>query len=288
MISRRENKADLHMHTLASDGGYSPSELVRKCAEANVTLIAITDHDTTSGLPEAAKEAARHGLSFVNGIELSTRFNEESIDILGYGIDPSDASLQDKLAFHRNQRMKRMTEMIGKCREQGFEITEEDVKKFVTGDTYSRPHLAKALEAKGYVRNVADAFDRFIGYGRPCYVQKAEEMDPREAIQLIHSAGGAAVLAHPVYYQLDDEVQKWVRLYGLDGIEIYHRDHSEKDIARFKKLAEQIEQDQSCSLFRTGGSDFHHESYGRTGEEIGLTKLPFEYARSLADAFNVK
>lgn len=281
MINEREAKADLHMHTLASDGGYRPAELVQKCAEARLSLIAITDHDTTSGLAEAAEEAALRGLSFVNGIELSTRFNGESIDILGYGIDPANKELQEKLAFHRNKRIQRMEAMIKRCRENGLEIEAADVTDYVTGDTYSRPHLAKALIEKGYVRDVADAFDRYIGYGRPCYVEKADEMLPAEAIALIHAAGGVAVLAHPVYYDLDSAVSEWVTLYGLDGIEIYHRDHGPEDIARFEALAERIEFEHDCSLFRTGGSDFHHESYGRIGEEIGQTKLPYKHAEFL-------
>ena len=280
-------KADLHMHTTASDGGYEAVTLVQKCSEAGLHLISVTDHDTTEALAPAAAEAEKCGIRFIDGIELSTRYDGKSVDILGYGIDPDSASLQEMLAFQRDSRVARMKDMITLCREQGMLISEEEVCSFVTGETYSRPHLAKALVAKGYVSNVSEAFALYIGYGKPCYVHKRDEMSPAQAIRLIHEAGGAAVVAHPVFYEIDHVIPEWVKQYGLEGIEVYHRDHDNEAIARFSGLADQIDRTQQVSLLRTGGSDFHHESFGRDGEEIGATKLPCAQAEAMLTKLNI-
>lgn len=273
--------ADLHMHSTASDGAYSQVDLVTKAAEAGLTMISLTDHDTTNGLASARETAKQLGLDFINGLELSTRFHGTSVDILGYGIDPESDTLQKTLIFHRERRLERMRIMIRKCQKQGMRIEEKDVFQYVTGDTYSRPHLAKALVDHGYASSVSDAFKRHIGYNRPCYAFKEEEMHPEEAIRVIHDAGGVAIIAHPVFYDLDDEIPSLFYDYHLDGIEVFHRDHDKQTIERFSRLAKQIEDSLGHWVFKTGGSDFHHESFGRKGEELGLTKLPFEEANRL-------
>ncbi|WP_280771908.1 PHP domain-containing protein [Salipaludibacillus daqingensis] len=276
-------KADIHMHSTCSDGGYTPEQLMGKCAKAGLSIVSLTDHDTTAGLEQASKIAEKHEMTFINGIELSTRTEGVSVDILGYGFNIDDQSLQKTLAFHRDKRKARMDEMIGKCQEYDLHVTIDDVKKQVTGETYSRPHLAKALISKGYVETVSEAFDKFIGYGKPCYVLKEEEMKPQEAISLIHQAGGVAIVAHPVFYNLDDHIYSWFEQYGLDGIEVYHRDHHPTHVERFRKLAQKVENDRKENIFKTGGSDFHHESFGRVGEELGITKLPYHEAERLSD-----
>lgn len=276
--------ADLHMHSTASDGGYSQVDLVKKAASAGLTMISLTDHDTTNGLNQARKTAHEHGLDFVNGLELSTRFQGTSVDILGYGINPDSAELQKTLAFHRERRLDRMRIMIRKCKDQGMKIEEKDVFEYVTGDTYSRPHLAKALVEHGYAQSVGDAFNRYIGYNRPCYAFKEEEMHPEEAIRVIHEAGGVAIIAHPVFYDLDKLIPSWFHDYNVDGIEVFHRDHDEKTVERFTHLAKKVEDSLGRAIFKTGGSDFHHESFGRKGEELGLTKLPFDEANRLFEA----
>jgi len=290
MSSSNENtfilKADIHMHSTCSDGGYTPDELMKKCAEAGLTIVSLTDHDTTAGIEQARKVAEKYQMTFINGIELSTRIEGKSVDILGYGFDIDDQTLQATLAFHRNMRKARMDEMIMKCQEHGLHISIEDVKEQVTGETYSRPHLAKALINKGYVDSVSEAFDKYIGYGKPCYVLKENEMIPEEAISLIHQAGGVAIVAHPVFYDLDDHIFNWFEMYGLDGIEVFHRDHDASHIDRFKKLADKVDYQRHEAIFKTGGSDFHHESFGRVGEEIGLTKLPYDEALRLSEFLN--
>ncbi|AOM83064.1 PHP domain-containing protein [Salisediminibacterium beveridgei] len=273
--------ADLHMHSTASDGAYSQVELVSKAAAAGLTMISLTDHDTTTGLASASETAKKLGLDFINGLELSTRFCKTSVDILGYGVQPDCTALQKTLAFHRERRLERMRTMIRKCQDQGIRIEETDVFQYVTGDTYSRPHLAKALVDHGYADTVGDAFKRYIGYNGPCYAFKEDEMHPEEAIRVIHEAGGVAIIAHPVFYDLDEEIPALFHDYNLDGIEVFHRDHDAKTVERFSCLANRIETSLGHAIFKTGGSDFHHESFGREGEELGLTKLPFEEANRL-------
>ncbi|MCR6096199.1 PHP domain-containing protein [Salipaludibacillus agaradhaerens] len=279
-------KADLHMHSTASDGGYSPSEVVRLCAKGELDLISLTDHDTTTGIAEAKRSAAYYNIRFIPGIELSTRINDQSVDILGYGIDVTDHQFQETLAFHRHKREQRMVRMIEKCRDHDLHISLEDVEAQVTGETYSRPHLAKALIKKGYGASVQEIFERYIGYGKPCYVMKEKEMLPQEAIRVIHEAGGVAIVAHPIYYDIDESIFKWCIEDGLDGIEVYHRDHPPHAIARFRRLTERIEETLGKSILKTGGSDFHHEDFGREGERLGVTKLPFQEAEKLWERCN--
>ncbi|MBM7094320.1 MULTISPECIES: PHP domain-containing protein [Alteribacter] len=277
-------KADLHMHSTYSDGGYDPLELVEKCARGGLTVIALTDHDTTGGLEAAQKQARKHGIRFVPGIELSTRAKGgRSVDILGYNFRPEDEAFQETIAYYRSMRKGRMEEMIQKCQSAGMDIEWSDILPHVTGHTYSRPHMAKALVDKGYAKTVKDAFDKYIGYGRPVYVPKKEELTPEEAISVLQKAGGIAVVAHPVFYDIDDQIEEWAKDAGLDGVEVYHRDHSEKAIERFSSLCDKIERESGRKMLRTGGSDFHHESFGREGEELGITKLPNEHAEQFLE-----
>ncbi|UTR14949.1 PHP domain-containing protein [Salipaludibacillus sp. LMS25] len=279
-------KADLHMHSTTSDGGYSPSEVVRLCSKGELDLISLTDHDTTKGIAEAKKSAEYYNIRFIPGIELSTRLNGQSVDILGYGINVTDSHLQETLAFHRSKREQRMAKMVEKCRKHDLDVTFDDVEAQVTGETYSRPHLAKALIKQGYGETVQEIFERYIGYGKPCYVMKEKEMSPQEAIKLIHEAGGVAIVAHPIYYDIDEAIFTWCMEDGLDGIEVYHRDHPPQVIERFNRLAERVEKALGKSLLKTGGSDFHHEDFGREGEQLGVTKLPFHEAEKLWDLCN--
>jgi 3',5'-nucleoside bisphosphate phosphatase len=271
-------KADLHMHSTVSDGGYDVPALIKKCAEAGLTVISLTDHDSTDGVENAGKLAEFYGIKLIAGIELSTRLHGQSIDILGYGIDIYHPHLQEKLQFHRDKRIARMHEMINQCNRAGLEITFEEVEKEVTGVTFSRPHLANALIKKGYGTSVNNIFSEYIGYGKPCYVHKEDEMSPEEAMEVIHRAGGVAVAAHPVYYDIDKHLTRWLEEKKLDGVEVYHRDHDDKTRKRFNKLVNEAEKRSGIKFFRTGGTDFHHESYGRSGEIIGDSLLPYEEA----------
>lgn len=272
---------DLHMHSTISDGGYSPCTLVKKCAEAGLQMISLTDHDSTGGLEEAKKTADESGIICIPGLELSTEIDGQSIDILGYGIQPTDKKLQQKLQFHRSKRHERMEKMIEKCAQSGVAVSMADVEKHITGYTYSRPHLAKALIEAGYAADMQEAFAKYVGEGKPCYAPKEEEMHPLEAMQLIREAGGVSIIAHPVYYQIDEKIMDWLTEGNLDGVEIFHRDHEAQDRNRFEKITAAAEKLTGKRFFRTGGTDFHHESFGRKGEVIGCSPLPESEAEFL-------
>ncbi|MDG5789925.1 PHP domain-containing protein [Evansella sp. AB-P1] len=280
---KKQSLADLHMHSTASDGGYPPEELMKKCINGKLEIVALTDHDTTSGVQVAKEIVEKHGIKFITGIELSTRFKGKSVDILGYGIDSRNEILLNKLSHQLQMRRERMVRMIEKCQEIGMPIHLKDVEKEAKGDTLSRPHLAQVMVNHQIVPNIKEAFNLYLTPGKPCYEVKEEEMTPQQAIQLIHQAGGIAVVAHPIFYSIDEDILRWVVEDGLDGIEVYHRDHDKDAIERFYALASEAEYKLGKRIFKTGGSDFHHESFGREGEIIGKTKLPFEEAEYLFD-----
>ncbi|MFC4735704.1 PHP domain-containing protein [Bacillus daqingensis] len=269
--------ADFHCHSTCSDGFLSPEELVIKQWQAGVTIMSLTDHDTTEGLEKARMTCREKGITFINGIELSASFNGVSVDILGYGFDETSTILQTYLKRMRDDRTDRMERMLELCRKQGASLTKENVLQFVTGSVPARPHLAKALVHYGFAHSIQDAFSRYVGSSAPCYVPKREEVHPLEAASLIQEAGGFSVIAHPVYYGLDPAVSEWLRDCRLDGIEIYHRDHHAEDIVRYQKMAEEAETD-SRLLLKTGGTDYHHESFGRPGESLGASPLPYKEA----------
>ncbi|WP_026672124.1 PHP domain-containing protein [Alkalihalobacterium bogoriense] len=278
-----EKNSDLHMHSTASDGGYSPSELVRKCKEQGLTIISLTDHDTVAGVSEAIETGQAFGIKVIPGIEFSTKAKGKSVHIIGYGIDISDKALLHMLEQQRIQRRNRLDVILSKLHQVGITMQADDVLQFVDGGSIGRPHVAKALIQKGYVTDVAEAFDRYLAEGQPCYVSKEKEMTPEEAFTWIHQTGGVAIVAHPVYYGLDELIEEWVREKQLDGIEVYHRDHTQADVIHYEQFTLRLEQTYDVQLLRTGGSDFHHEEYGRKREPLGVTRLSNEFAMQLME-----
>jgi len=252
---------DLHTHTIASDGMNSPSVNVQLAKKAGLSGLAITDHDTISGVEEAIEEGKRIGIQVVPGVEISTVAGGQDIHVLGYYIDIHDSTLLHRLSDLRATRQRRNEMMIEKLQQLGMDITLEEVAETVSeikrdGDTIGRPHIAQVLMEKGYVSSVKDAFDRLLGSGGAAYVNPPR-ISPETAIAWIHEAGGKAVLAHPGLYK-DDELVIKIIGQGLDGIEVYHSDHSPEDEKRYKKIAEQHH------LIMTAGSDFH----GERGNEL--------------------
>lgn len=280
--------ADLHLHTTASDGGYSPKELVLKCHQVGLQYIAITDHDTISGVNEAITEANKLGITVIPGIEFSTKEQGVSVHILGYGIDILDQPLLAMLKEQQHLRKKRMQEMITKFLKVNIFLNEEDILKEADGGSIGRPHVAKVLVKMGVVKDVKEAFDLYLGEGKPCYVKKDREMSPNEAMDWIAKTNGIAILAHPVYYDLDEKISEWVRAGSLHGVEVYHRDHDIETQNHYEKLVSEIEKQFDIKLLRTGGSDFHHEDYGRFPEPLGETRIKNELALNLISAISSK
>jgi predicted metal-dependent phosphoesterase TrpH len=252
-------EADLHTHTLASDGTEPPAVNVRLAKEAGLSAMAITDHDTVSGLEEAQMEGARLGIEIVPGVEISTIAGNQDIHVLGYYIDDKDPLFLERLASLRETRNRRNELMIERLQKLGYAITLDEVHKEVEdvkseGDTIGRPHVAAVLLKKGYVASINEAFEQLLGKNGKAYVNPPR-IDPATAIQWIHEAGGAAVLAHPGIYG-DDPLVESILQDGLDGIEVYHSDHTPEDEAKYLAMA------QRNQLLVTAGSDFHGERGG--------------------------
>ena len=274
---------DLHIHSNASDGSLSPSEIMKEAIDQGLLAIAITDHDTINGVKTAIESGIPHPLEFITGIEISAHAPVEYADIgtlhiLGYGISIYDVMLQKNLKKLKDARRQRNPQIIEKLNQLGFPLTLEEVKEICGPGQMGRPHIAQAMVEKGYVSSFNKAFDLYLGSDKPAYVDKFR-LTSQQAIDLIKEAGGLAVLAHPgliptiespfEYKNVPSKERTSIlhlisRLMGmgLAGIEVYHTDHSPEQTAFFEKLATKK------GLLMTGGSDFH----GALKPEIAMGK----------------
>ena len=259
------------MHSTASDGTTPPEDLPALAAEAGLSAIALTDHDTTAGLAGCAEAAAKIGLRFVPGIELSADPGKPSgtMHVLGYGVRepaPDLAAITRQLHAARAERAPRI---VDRLRELGVDITMDEVAEQADGASIGRPHIATVLVAKGYVKTVEDAFRRYIGQGGPAYFRK-DRVAPADAIDAIHGAGGLAVLAHPIQLRYEDDAELNATVSrrvdaGLDGLEVWRPDHRGDLVAQYAALAARFD------LITTGGSDFHGH---RKPNPLGIPRVP--------------
>lgn len=290
------NRADLHTHTIASDGMETPAANVRLAAELGLAALAITDHDTTAGVREAMLEGERLGVHVVPGVELSTEADHTDIHLLAYYTDLDDERWQDRLQQLRNVRNVRNELIVERLRALGIDITLAEVEQqtrvartngtVLTSEeksseqTTGRPHIAQALLAKGVVTTIKEAFDRYLAQGAAAYVNPPR-VHPVEAIEWVKEAGGVPVIAHPGLYNRDDLVEQLIRA-GVAGIEVYHSDHEEQDIQRYGELASKY------GVIATGGSDFHgfrqgkafHGPLGSVTVDLSIVKQLREAART--------
>ena len=247
-------RVDLHIHSTASDGTYSPAGIARLAAREGFGRVALTDHDTMDGAADCAAACREEGVAFLPGVEISTG-GEREVHVLGYGLDAE--RIGPRLRLVRGDREERMRAMICKCREAGLDVTEEDVTAIAGGAPLGRPHLAMALVRAGYASSVKNAFDRYLGDGRPCFVPRGR-MPLDEAIGRIHDAGGLAVIAHPVLIRCERRMLTQALAVmldmGADGIECWHSAHSPSDAAELRAFARRR------GALATGGSDFHGEN----------------------------
>lgn len=268
---------DLHCHTTASDGTVSPTELVRHAAERGVDVIAITDHDTVAGVAEGLRTAGEVGVRVIPGIELSTRHDSRDVHILGYFIDHTNGELLTTLDGMRSQRLQRAQQMVARLRDLGYGVTMDDVREHAGGDVLARPHVARALVAKGIVPSVRAAFaPEFIGDGGRAYVSRAAPSSV-EAIDVIRRAGGVAVVAHPGVGHHEGEVKPMspeaigeLAAGGLVGLEVDHPDHPSLVRDRLNAIAHEY------GLVVTGGSDWHgleHTLGGWSTSEESFARL---------------
>lgn len=243
---------DLHVHTSASDGQYRPGELLRRAAQAGIDVLAVTDHDTVAGIAEAEREAALLGVRLIPGIELSTFAGDREAHILGHFIDPTEPGIRGFSRVLREARAQRMAGMIERLEALGLEVALADVERISSGENLGRPHLARAMIARGYVRDVKEAFDRYLAVGAPAYVERFK-LTSGDAIGLIHRAGGTATLAHPWVSQITGEEIASLQRMGLAGLEVHHSDQGETARAELLAIARALD------LVPTSGSDFHGE-----------------------------
>ena len=290
-IDPADRAIDLHAHTTASDGEHTPEVLVEKAAGIGLKALAVTDHDTTAGVARAAAAGQTLGIEVVPGIELSAepprpRSGARSqCHILGLYIDPDSAPLLDRLREVIRNRNRRNDLMVERMRsELRWEITLAEVEAAAGGDVVARPHFARVILDKGYVRSVREAFEIYLGKGGKAYVER-DRLRPDEAIDLIHRAGGVAVLAHPNnLYMSDEETETYVRDLaglGLDGIEARYNLHTPEDTARYLALAERLR------MLTSGGSDFHGHSVKPTvhlGHVEGERPAPYGLLNPLQNA----
>lgn len=245
---------DLHVHTNCSDGTFTPAEAVHCAKKAGLRAIAITDHDTVDGLDEAFAEGEKAGVEIIAGVELSTEIKlaeSSEMHILGYFIDRNNAVLRESLARFRAARRERAAKMLEKFRSLGVTLDERRLAAIAGDGCIGRLHFAKALIEENVVRNIGEAFQQYLGMNKPAYVPKLQ-MKPDEAIRLITSSGGIAVIAHPYYghYSNRDLLLKLIAA-GLGGLEVWHSKHPPASVDMFKKMARDL------NLLMTGGSDCH-------------------------------
>ena len=269
--------ADLQLHSTASDGSDTPSEVVHRAARKRFAAIALTDHDTMEGVPEAAAAAAALGVELIPACELSTLDeHERQIDILAYGVALNDTVFQATLNTIRSGRLGRAFLMVQRLNELGYAVSWERVQSIAGGENIGRPHVARAMVEAGVVPTVKDAFTaEFILDGGRCYVQRVK-ISPVEAIEQIHRAGGVAVAAHPGRTGLSDDDIATLVAAGLDGLEVHYPRHSKAETTRFLELAGRFD------LLVTGGSDDHGDI--NEGRLMGRVRLPWLHVERLKDA----
>lgn len=272
-----EMKFDMHVHTTASDGIFSPTEIVEMAADIGLDGLAITDHDTIDGVAEAKLAADKLGLKLVAGIELSCDVISikgviHEIHILGYFLDVENVEFLAKLKELQNDRIERVTKILAKLEDLDMPLPADFLAEFPDTSSIGRPAIARKMVELGYVYTVKDAFDYWLGDNMPAYVPRTK-LVPEEAIDLIHKAGGVAVMAHPGQADYDGFIPVYKQA-GLDGLECYHKSHHPKIIKHYLAVARRLD------LVATGGSDCHDEGLGCHyigGENVqilaGLAKL---------------
>jgi predicted metal-dependent phosphoesterase TrpH len=253
---------DLHLHTTASDGSYTPQELCALAKGRGLQGIAITDHDTIRAYGEIQDDL---GLTLIPGVEINTEYAGQEVHILGYGMDLSSSQLTERLLRLQSLRAERARKIVEKLNQIGLRVTWDSVLEITGAGVIGRPHVGMALVQAGYAVSVRDAMQKYIGKDKPAYVPRYD-LTPQEAVTTIREAGGIAVLAHPGLIKAADVVRQVVAA-GVDGLEAYYPQHSREQEEEFLQLAERFQ------LVVTGGSDFHGLSKGENADRIGLKGL---------------
>ncbi len=266
---------DLHLHTTASDGTLAPAALVARAAAAGLRIIAITDHDTLDGLPEARGAAETPGLRLINGVEITAVDDRRDVHMLGYFVDPADTSLIDFLSAQRSDRLRRVRDIAERLDALGVSIDLEPLLADAArtpGRSIGRPQIASALVASGHARDRDDAFNRFLGNACPAYVPR-RGAPPEDVIEIVRRAGGIVSMAHPALTKKDQIIPRLAAA-GLAALEVRHSDHDALAEQHYRALASRH------GLAVSGGSDFHGDNSHRAAK-LGSVTLPFEDFRAL-------
>lgn len=271
---------DLHVHSSISDGTDSPTELVNLAIKKGLSAFALTDHDTVDGVDEAIAAAENTELKVIPGVELSTHFDKSEIHIVGLFLDYKNPELAHFLRVQRESRINRNIQVCQKFTEIGIPMTYEKILEIYGNVSITRAHFADYLVNNGYTGDRNEAFDRYLSPGKPCYV-KRHKVDPKDAIGIIHAAGGIAILAHPILYHLGKTQMESLVSYccenGLDGIEAIYSTYKMGDELYIKRIAKEH------NLLISGGSDYHgkNKPHIQLGTGMGHLFVPYEILDNL-------
>lgn len=266
---------DLHIHSKASDGTLTPEEVVEEAHRLGLKYISITDHDSVSGIePALVKSKSFDFPTVIPGVELSAESPESDLHILGYFIDYTDKKLLEKLAHNLEARFERGRKMVEKLNSIGIGISFSSVLEFSGRGAVGRSHIAKALIKDGFVSSAVEAFKKYLGKDSPFYVEKYS-FNPEEVITVIRGAGGIPFLAHPGTVKGNLDYAR-LKVVGLEGIEVFHGNHSVSDTIRFKRVADKF------GLLISGGSD-SHGPHGLFERQMGAVKVSDRYAESIIE-----
>lgn len=275
------DKIDLHAHSTASDGTLAPEDVAKRAKENGLRACALTDHDTTDGVREFLNECGKIGVEGVAGVEISAQ-HDKTMHIVGLFIDYENKSLNEKLALLRSGRETRNRKMLELLQNGGFDITEEDITSQKDGATMAntgRAHIARAMVQKGYTSSTDEAFEKYITRGNPFYVKRLA-YSPKESIDMIHEAGGIAILAHPILIARDYDtllpVVEEMKSYGMDGMECYYNNYTAEFSTMCREMCRKLD------MLESGGSDFHGAN--KPGIELGEVStgaVPYEILEKL-------
>ncbi len=268
-----ERFADLHLHSNHSDGDWTPRRLVKAARRAGLCAVAVTDHDTVSGVPEAAAAGRDFGVEVLSGVEISALEDGTDLHILGYGIDPGAARLVEVLNRAHEVRIDRARRMVERLAEFGMPLSFDEVLASAGGGAVGRPHVAQALRRAGYVQSEREAFDHWLGDGRPACIEKLR-ISASRAIALVHEAGGVALAAHPGTYGGTEYLGPLLAA-GLDGVEVAHSLHDAQMSTELEEFAD------ARGLLKAGGSDFHGPR--ASGVDVGSVRIPYAWVREIRE-----
>jgi predicted metal-dependent phosphoesterase TrpH len=265
--------ADLHLHTNFSDGTYTPEELAGHGKRHGLKAMALTDHDTVEGCARMSAACEADEIEFIPGTELTAELDGVELHLLGYDLDAANERLLKAMERFQAVRQNRIHEMVARINKLNVPLKAEDVFAMANCKSPGRPHVARALVKAGLCKSLEEAFDRFLKLNRPAWVPKCK-ISAMEGIELIHDAGGVAVMAHPGLNKTDEVIPKMVEA-GLDGIECFHTKHTPSTSQHYLQIAKKH------SLLVTGGSDCHGLSKGKP--LVGTVKLPYQHVERLRE-----